>query len=334
MFLLADRRTKSLGAVRPHYKAEHGHPGSKNNSSGKNGAHTILKVPVGTVVKDNKVIVVDLDSEGDQFVLARGGQGGRGNRSFATPLNRTPRIAGRGTPGEETLVSLELKIMAHAGLVRATLCHFGWSISKQVSLEEIVTLKKFNNEVIFISLLQIGFPNAGKSTLLRALSRARPAVAAYPFTTLNPHVGMVEYDDLEQVAVADLPGLIRGAHLNRGLGHSFLRHIERCSCLLYVLDLSSKEPWTQLYDLQYELEQYKEGLSQRPHAILANKIDLPEAEEKLTLLRENVQLPIIDISAHYLTNIAQLKMHLRELYNEDMKGRLKSVVKQDDKRIL
>ncbi|XP_033625733.1 mitochondrial ribosome-associated GTPase 2-like [Asterias rubens] len=295
ILLQADRRTKSLGAVKPHYKAEHGHPGAKNNSSGKNGAHTIVKVPVGTVVKDDKVTVVDLESEGDQFVLARGGQGGRGNKSFATPSNRTPRIAGRGTPGEESLVSLELKIMAHAGL--------------------------------------IGFPNAGKSTLLRALSRARPAVAAYPFTTLNPHVGMVEYDDLEQVAVADLPGLIRGAHLNRGLGHSFLRHIERCSCLLYVLDLSAKEPWTQLYDLQYELEQYKEGLSQRPHAILANKIDLPEAEEKLALLRENVQLPIIVISAHYLTNIAHLKVHLRELYDEDMKGRLKPVVKQG-KRIL
>ncbi|XP_022104362.1 mitochondrial ribosome-associated GTPase 2-like isoform X2 [Acanthaster planci] len=274
VILEADQCIKSLEPVNRHYRAEHGEPGRKNNSTGRNGGHTIIR-----------------------FILARGGQGGRGNRSFATPFNRTPRIAERGTLGQELLVTLELRMMAHAGL--------------------------------------IGFPNAGKSTLLRALSRARPAVAAYPFTTLNPHVGMVQYSDLEQVAVADLPGLIRGAHLNRGLGHSFLRHIERCRCLLYVLDLSAKEPWTQLWDLQYELEQYREGLSQRPHAVVANKIDLPEAAENLRLLCENVELPVIDISAHYLTNIDKLKGHLRELYDKDMKGKLMpKVVREENKRIL
>ncbi|XP_038070256.1 mitochondrial ribosome-associated GTPase 2-like isoform X2 [Patiria miniata] len=297
VILEADRHVKSLEPVRSQYKAQHGEPGRKNNSSGRNGNHTIIRVPIGTVVKEGKTVIADLDSEGDQFILARGGQGGRGNRSFATPLNRTPRIAERGIQGQELQVSMELRTMAHAGL--------------------------------------IGFPNAGKSTLLRALSRARPAVAAYPFTTLNPHVGMVEYNDLEQVAVADLPGLIRGAHLNRGLGHSFLRHIERCRCLLYVLDLSAQEPWTQLSDLQYELEQYQEGLSQRPHAVVANKIDLPEAAENLRLLRENVELPVIDISAHYQTNIDQLKVHLRELYDKDMKDKLvPNVVKEEEKRIL
>lgn len=192
--------------------------------------------------------------------------------------------------------------------------------------------------------LQVGFPNAGKSSLLRAVSNARPAVAAYPFTTLKPHVGIVQYRDHEQIAgsclsahhqfilrftlfsiqfmflrllctVADIPGIIRGAHLNRGLGISFLRHIERCRFLLFVLDLSAPEPWTQLQHLSYELDQYEPGLSQRPQAIVANKIDLPEAREKLEALKSHVTQRVIPVSALTGQNVEELIVHLRELYD-------------------
>ncbi|KAK7878672.1 hypothetical protein WMY93_030508 [Mugilogobius chulae] len=164
-----------------------------------------------------------------------------------------------GEVGEERVLQLELRTMAHAGLV--------------------------------------GFPNAGKSSLLRAISNAKPAVAAYPFTTLHPHVGIVNYRDHEQVAVADIPGIIRGAHLNRGLGLSFLRHIERCRFLLFVLDISSPEPWTELEHLRYELDQYEPDLSHRPHAIIANKMDLPNSKEKLMILRGLVKQRVIPVSA-------------------------------------
>ncbi|XP_033123735.1 mitochondrial ribosome-associated GTPase 2-like isoform X2 [Anneissia japonica] len=231
------------------------------------------------------------------FVAARGGAGGKGNRHFLSNENRAPQIATRGMPGEQRTFELELRVMAQAGL--------------------------------------IGFPNAGKSTLLRALSRARPAVAAYPFTTLNPHVGMVEYDDMEQVAVADIPGLIPGAHMNKGLGHSFLKHIERCLCLLYVIDLSQPNPSEQLQHLKYELNQYHPGLADRPHAVVGNKIDLLEAKENLKTLQDGIKLPVIAISAQCKMNITSLKSHLRELYDQDMKGRKKvKEKKENESRII
>ncbi|XP_071502335.1 mitochondrial ribosome-associated GTPase 2-like [Diadema antillarum] len=275
----ADSRVKSLERVLPLYRGEAGGKGQGQECHGKNGKHTVVKVPLGTLFKEEGVIIQDLEMDKSQFAAATGGVGGRGNRSFVSARNQTPMMATRGTQGAERILSLELRTMAHVGL--------------------------------------IGFPNAGKSTLLRALSRARPAIAAYPFTTLNPHVGMVIYDDMEQVAVADIPGLIRGAHENRGLGHSFLRHIERCRCLLYVIDLSVAEPWTQLSDLQFELEQYQTGLSRRPHAIVGNKLDLDVAEANLAKFHEATSLPMIAISAHYKTNIGTLKRHIRKLYDED-----------------
>ncbi|XP_032113008.1 mitochondrial ribosome-associated GTPase 2 isoform X4 [Cebus imitator] len=161
----------------------------------------------------------------------------------------------------------------------------------------------------------VGFPNAGKSSLLRALSNARPAVAAYPFTTLKPHVGIVHYEGHQQIAVADIPGLIRGAHQNRGLGSAFLRHIERCRFLLFVVDLSLSEPWTQVDDLKYELEMYEEGLSERPHAIIANKIDLPEARANLSQLRDHLGQEVIALSAVTGENLEQLLLHLKVLYD-------------------
>lgn len=292
--LEADRRVKSLERILPVYRGEAGGKGQSQNRFGRNGRHTVIKVPLGTLIKENDITIKDLEQDQDLFVSALAGEGGRGNRSFVTPQHKTPMMATCGTLGEERVLNLELRTMAHVGL--------------------------------------IGFPNAGKSTLLRALSRARPAVAAYPFTTLNPHVGMVIYEDSEQVAVADIPGLIRGAHLNRGLGHSFLRHIERCRCLLYVIDLSVSKPWTQLSDLRYELDQYHPGLSDRPHAIVGNKMDLDEARTNLVEFQERIKLPVIAISAHYSRNIGPLKEHIRKLYDQDFEGNLSGTNSGSDRK--
>ncbi|KAG7519379.1 mitochondrial ribosome-associated GTPase 2 [Solea senegalensis] len=277
VIIKADRFVKSLAQVSAVYKGEDGQSGGNKNCYGRNGSSTYVFVPLGTVVKEQGKTVVDLSKHGQEFLAAFGGAGGKGNRFFLTNENRAPLTATAGIPGEERVLHLELRTMAHAGLV--------------------------------------GFPNAGKSSLLRAISNARPAVAPYPFTTLNPHVGIVNYRDHEQVAVADIPGIIQGAHLNRGLGISFLRHIERCRFLLFVLDLSTPEPWTQLENLRYELDQYEPDLSQRPKAIVANKMDLPDAHEKLETLRSRVMERVIPVSALTGHNTEELILHLRELYD-------------------
>ncbi|XP_029291896.1 LOW QUALITY PROTEIN: mitochondrial ribosome-associated GTPase 2 [Cottoperca gobio] len=282
IIIKADKFVKSLAQVLSFYKGEDGHSGGSKNCYGRNGGPTYISVPLGTVVKEEGQTVVDLSEHGQEYMAVFGGIGGKGNRFFLSNENRAPMTATPGMMGQERLLHLELRTMAHAGLV--------------------------------------GFPNAGKSSLLRAISNAKPAVAAYPFTTLNPHVGIVNYMDHEQVAVADIPGIIQGAHLNRGLGISFLRHIERCRFLLYVLDLSSPEPWTQLAHLRYELDQYEPGLSQRPQAIIANKIDLPEAREKLETLKSHVTHRIIPLSALTGQNTEELILHLRELYDGYLQG--------------
>ncbi|XP_029973772.1 mitochondrial ribosome-associated GTPase 2 [Salarias fasciatus] len=282
VIIKADRLVKSLAQVVPVYKGEDGQSGSSKNCYGRNGNPTYIRVPLGTVVKEQGKTIVDLEKHGQEYVAAFGGAGGKGNRFFLSNENRAPMTATPGGAGEERVLQLELRTMAHAGLV--------------------------------------GFPNAGKSSLLRIISKARPAVAAYPFTTLNPHVGIVTYRDHEQVAVADIPGIIRGAHLNRGLGISFLRHIERCRFLLFVLDLSAPEPWTQLQDLRFELDQYEPGLSERPQAIVANKMDLPEAQEKLEFLRSQVTQRVIPVSALTGQNTEELILHLRELYDGYLHG--------------
>nr|XP_061802976.1 mitochondrial ribosome-associated GTPase 2-like [Nerophis lumbriciformis] len=278
----ADRMVKSLAEVISVYTAEDGQPGGSKNCYGRNGRSTIISVPIGTVVKEQGKALVDLSENGQVYLAVFGGAGGKGNRFFLSNENRAPMTATPGTEGQERVLQLELRTMAHAGLV--------------------------------------GFPNAGKSSLLRAISNARPAVAAYPFTTLNPHVGIVKYRDHEQVAVADIPGIIQGAHLNRGLGISFLRHIERCRFLLFVLDLSSPDPWSQLQHLRYELDQYDPGLSRRPHAIIANKIDLPQARENLKTLKSHVTQRIIPVSAVTGQNTEELILHLRELYDGYLHG--------------
>ncbi|TKS77812.1 Mitochondrial ribosome-associated GTPase 2 GTP-binding protein 5 [Collichthys lucidus] len=282
IIIKGDRFVKSLAQIVPIYRAENGQSGGNKNCYGRNGSSTYISVPLGTVVKEQGQIVVDLSEHGQEYLAVYGGVGGKGNRFFLSNENRAPMTATPGMEGQERVLQLELRTMAHAGLV--------------------------------------GFPNAGKSSLLRAISNARPAVAAYPFTTLNPHVGIVKYRDHEQVAVADIPGIIRGAHLNRGLGISFLRHIERCRFLLFVLDLSAPEPWIQLEHLRYELDQYERGLSQRPQAIIANKMDLPEAQEKLETLKSLVTQRVIPVSALTGQNTEELILHLRELYDGYLQG--------------
>ncbi|NXN97806.1 MTG2 GTPase, partial [Rhinopomastus cyanomelas] len=277
VILKADQQIKSLFSVLPFYKGFNGERGRSKNCYGANGAHMYVKVPVGTSVKENGKVVADLTIHGEEYVAAYGGAGGKGNRFFLSNEERAPTCFTPGEPGQERVLHLELRTTAHAGLV--------------------------------------GFPNAGKSSLLRAISRARPAVAAYPFTTLNPHVGIVHYQDYEQIAVADIPGLIKGAHQNRGLGMAFLRHIERCSFLLYVVDLSVSQPWVQLQDLKYELEQYQKGLSERPCVVIGNKIDLAESRINLPLLKEQIDERVIALSALTGDNLEELFLHLRELYD-------------------
>ncbi|XP_071428919.1 mitochondrial ribosome-associated GTPase 2 [Pithys albifrons albifrons] len=281
VILKADRQMKSLSSVLPFYQGVHGERGGRKNCYGANGAYVYVRVPVGTLVKEDGEVVADLSQDGEEYVAAYGGAGGKGNRFFLSNENRAPTLFTPGEPGQERVLHLELKTTAHAGLV--------------------------------------GFPNAGKSSLLRAISRAKPAVAAYPFTTLNPHVGIVHYQDYEQVAVADIPGLIKGAHRNRGLGVAFLKHIERCRFLLYVVDLSVPQPWIQLQDLKYELEQYDKGLSERPGVVIGNKIDLAESRINLPLLRERVAERVIALSALTGDNLEELLWHLRELYDTYVK---------------
>ncbi|XP_053997282.1 mitochondrial ribosome-associated GTPase 2 isoform X2 [Hylaeus anthracinus] len=260
-------------------KAEDGEQGYSKDCFGKNAKHTIVPVPAGTIIRNiDGTIVADLDNEGTMFIAARGGAGGHGNSYFKSDLQQTPYISEYGAQGEELQYILELRSMAHIGL--------------------------------------IGLPNAGKSTLLRAISRARPKVAPYPFTTLKPHLGMVLYDDYEQIAVADLPGLISDSHKNKGLGIQFLKHVERCKILLFILDLTSDEPWVDFETLMYEITQFNVKLNERSLLIAANKIDLPQAAENLEMLRQKMDIPIIPISAKMGTNIANLLKEVRILYDK------------------
>nr|XP_038960615.1 mitochondrial ribosome-associated GTPase 2 isoform X9 [Rattus norvegicus] len=266
------------------YQGFSGEDGGSKNCFGRGGATLYIQVPVGTLVKEGDEIVADLSHLGDEYVAALGGAGGKGNRFFLANDNRAPVTCTPGQPGQERVLYLELKTMAHAGMV--------------------------------------GFPNAGKSSLLRAISNAKPAVASYPFTTLNPHVGIVHYEGHQQVAVADIPGIIRGAHQNKGLGLSFLRHIERCRFFLYVVDLSLPEPWTQVDDLKYELEKYEEGLSERSHVIIANKIDLPQARAHLLQLQDRLGQEVIALSALTGENLEQLLLHLKVLHDAHIEAEL------------
>ncbi len=237
----------------------------------------------GKVVDATKgELVADLTEHGQQFVLCKGGRGGLGNRNFATARRQTPRFAQPGEPGEEGDFLLELRIMAEVGLV--------------------------------------GYPNAGKSTLLTAISRARPKVAPYPFTTLHPQIGIVEYPDFHRLTVCDVPGLIEGAHQNVGLGHAFLRHIKRCKILILLLDMAgtdNRAPWDDYAQLLNELELYDPELLEKPRYVVANKMDEAVAEENLKKFKRKVKkTPVLPIAAAFDEGIDKFKKLIREAVEE------------------
>jgi GTP-binding protein len=251
---------------RPHLKAKNGRGGMGGMRSGKRGDDLIVKVPQGTTVRDAGTgeIIADLAEAGAEAVVAKGGRGGRGNARFATSTDRAPRRFEEGTPGEERRIELELRSIADVGLV--------------------------------------GFPNAGKSTLLRAMSNAVPEVGPYPFTTLTPHLGVVSRGT-EKMIVADIPGLIEGASQGKGLGHQFLRHIERTSVLLYVVDATGfgDGPVDDFLAVRREVLAYSEGMKEKKSLLAINKVDLIESEERLAEVRgsltEVAKVPVYLISA-------------------------------------
>lgn len=300
--LQASNDVNNLGHFTSILKADNGERGSTKDCHGKSADHLIVKVPVGTIVKNlTGKIVGDLNEEGTMFIAARGGAGGKGNHFFASNSEQAPQVCEYGAHGEELSYITELRSMAHLGLVsgNATV----WIV--------------FAERIIQIFNLKIGLPNAGKSTLLRAITRARPKVAPYAFTTLQPHIGIVHYDDYEQISIADLPGLIPGSHQNRGLGIQFLKHAERCAALLFIIDCSCEEPWNHFETLRYELGQFSTELEQRPQVIVANKIDVHEAKENLEMLTEMYpDIPIIPISAKMGTNVDILLTEIRRLYDQ------------------
>lgn len=235
-----------------YYRAEDGRPGGSSNCTGRSGTDIVIALPVGTVVYDASTgdLLADLVANGQTVVIARGGRGGLGNSHFATSTNRTPTQHTQGTAGEERILRLELKLLADVGLV--------------------------------------GFPNAGKSTFIAAISGARPKIADYPFTTLTPHLGVVRWGSDQTFVIADIPGLIEGAHQGKGLGLQFLRHIERTAFLLYLLDVSewtSIEPITAFEILRQELAAYDRTLLDRPFAIIATKIDICGSSARLVQLQ-------------------------------------------------
>ncbi len=270
-----DMRTLLDFRYRRSYEAERGQNGSGGLCTGKNGADLVIKVPPGTQVKlpDTGEVVADLFQPGDRVVLLKGGHGGRGNARFATPTRQAPNFAQPGVKTREYEIVLEMKAIADVGLV--------------------------------------GFPNVGKSTLLSVVSAARPKIANYHFTTLQPNLGMVKMDDYS-FAMADIPGLIEDAHLGVGLGHDFLRHVERNRMLLHVVDVSGcegRDPVEDYEAIRHELEAYDPELAARPQIIAANKMDiLPDAEENLARLREHVgaEIPVYPISAATRRGVQEL----------------------------
>jgi GTP-binding protein len=234
------------------------------------------KTPDG--IENKGELVADLTTHGQQFILCKGGRGGLGNRNFATARHQTPRFAQPGEPGTEGEFLLELRIMAEIGLV--------------------------------------GYPNAGKSTLLTAISRARPKIAAYPFTTLTPQVGILEYADWKRLTVCDVPGLIEGAHNNVGLGHEFLRHIERCKIIVLLLDMAGtdgRKPWDDYKQLLKELELYDPALLEKDRLVVANKMDEAVAEENLKQFKKKIKkVSLLPISAAFDQGLEKFKQTIRE----------------------
>ena len=274
------------------FRAKPGEKGMNKGMHGRGAEDLIVKVPQGTTVKDNETgqVIVDLIDKGQEFVVAKGGRGGRGNIRFATPRNPAPEVAENGEPGEQKWLMLELRVLADVGLV--------------------------------------GFPSVGKSTLLSVVSNARPKIGAYHFTTITPNIGMVQIGYGDSFVMADMPGLIEGAHSGAGLGIQFLRHIERTRVLLHVLDMSGieeRDPYEDYVTINKELESYNLRLLERPQLIVANKMDMPDAPEILAdfkkKLAENLpegqEMPqIFEVSGLTKTGLQGLLARTSELLAE------------------
>lgn len=258
-----------------HFKAERGRNGAGRNCTGASGQDLIIKVPVGTqiIANDNETLLADMLEDGQRFIAAHGGKGGRGNNSYKSSTNQAPYEADEGTPGEEMWVWLKLKLIADVGLV--------------------------------------GLPNAGKSTFLSAVTRAKPKIADYPFTTIHPNLGMARIDD-EEILIADIPGLIEGASDGVGLGTRFLKHVERCKVLLHLIDGTAEDVVASYKTIRQELKKYSPKLSAKPEIIVLNKIDaipeeeLPQKVKKLEKATKQKVWMISGVSHQGLTDVLRI----------------------------
>ena len=264
VIMVADKNLNTLIDFRykRKYVAKRGGQGGTKNCTGVRGWDVIVKVPMGTLVRDDATgaIMADLTEDGQEYVIAKGGRGGKGNACYVTSTNRAPTFAEKGEPGENRWVKLELKLLADVGLV--------------------------------------GYPSVGKSSIIAQVSAARPEIAAYHFTTLTPVLGVVRLDEERSFVLADIPGLIEGASEGVGLGHDFLRHVERTKVLLHVIDVAGvdgRDPIEDFEKINYELKQYSERLARRKQVVVANKMDLPDAEENFERLKEYVEAKGMEI---------------------------------------
>ncbi len=283
VYLQADENVADLRAYhfKKHWKARNGEPGRGSDQNGKKGESCLLKLPLGTEIRieGQEEIFCELLTHGEELILLEGGKGGRGNATFKSSVNQTPRQTTEGKPGLEDNYIFTLKTIADVGLV--------------------------------------GFPNAGKSTLLNVLSNATPKIASYPFTTLVPTVGVVEYpEEYRSITMADVPGLIEGAAENRGLGHRFLRHVERCHLLVFLIDLAAtegREPWEDFFHLRQELEDYDPQVTEKPFLLVGNKIDEKNAAENLKLCQKKFpDIPVLAISAILEEGLDKLRVSMLE----------------------
>jgi GTP-binding protein len=290
VILRCDENESDLAKYRfqPHWSAKNGGPGEGRNKHGANGADCVMTLPPGAQVVDNESgeVVAELTEHGETVVLLAGGRGGMGNNNFKTSVNQAPRKTTPGREGAAGTFRLVLKTIADAGLV--------------------------------------GFPNAGKSTLTGALTNAHPKVAAYPFTTLHVGVGAIEYADTgEKIFLADIPGLIEGAHENRGLGHEFLRHIERCRLLIFLIDIAGtdgRDPAKDYKTLVSELERYSPALADKPRLIVANKMDIqPDADKNLKSFKRKAKAPVIAVSCLAGDGVADGLTALREAIRSEVR---------------
>ncbi len=256
--------------VKPHYRATRGRHGKGKKMRGRSGSDTQIRVPLGVIVREEDYVLGEILNDGDRLLVASGGRGGRGNARFVSSTNRAPTKIEEGMPGQKKTIRIELKIISDIGIV--------------------------------------GLPNAGKSTLLRAMTDARPRIAAFPFTTLTPNLGVLR-SKTRNIVIADMPGIIEGAHQGKGLGLQFLRHIERTSLLLLLIDISTDQPKKQYDALLDEFKRYEPGLLQKPRVIVFNKIDLLKDIPDF-----NLEEKIYYISALKGTGVSQLVDHLKNAY--------------------